>query len=31
MEIDTGKVINATLMIGALVYFILPADIVPDF
>ena len=31
MEIDTGKVINATLMIGALGYFILPADIVPDF
>lgn len=31
MEIDTGKIINATLMIGALGYFILPLDIVSDF
>lgn len=31
MAIDTGKIIDATLMLGALGYFILPADVIPDF
>ena len=30
MEVDTGKLINGILMLGALGYFILPMDIVPD-
>lgn len=31
MAIDTTKIIDATLMLGALGYFILPADVIPDF
>lgn len=30
MEVNTGKLINGILMVGALGYFILPMDIVPD-
>lgn len=30
MEINTGKIIDVTLMLGALGYFILPADVIPD-
>lgn len=30
MAIDTAKIINVTLMLGALGYFILPADVIPD-
>ena len=31
MDVNTEKLINGILMLGALGYFILPADIVPDF
>lgn len=30
MALDTGKIINMTLLVGALGYFILPADVIPD-
>ena len=30
MAIDTAKIIDTTLMLGALGYFILPADVIPD-
>lgn len=30
MSVDSQKIIKITLMIGALGYFILPADVIPD-